>query len=260
MTATFNTSIDPTTLIFTLTDSSGNPVPASVTYNNVTDTATLAPDSMLALDASYTASVIADDSFGNAMTQPVQWSFTTASTLPAPNCPCSIWPSSPTPANLQANDTNSVELGTAFQSAVAGEVTGVRFYKTPNDVSSSHTGTLWSASGTELATGTFTNETGSGWQTMTFSSPVAIQANTTYIVSVHFPNGEYPYDLNYFAVPHTYYPLTALADGDNGLYSYGSSTVFPTHTWDASNYWADVIFTTSSNGQNSSSGPSEPGQ
>ena len=87
MTATFNTSIDPTTLTFTLTDSSGDPVPASVTYDNSTDTATLSPDTTLGLDAAYTASVIADDGFGNAMTQPVTWSFTTAGTLPAAELP-----------------------------------------------------------------------------------------------------------------------------------------------------------------------------
>jgi hypothetical protein len=260
VTATFNTQIDPSTLGFTLTDSSGNPVPATVTYDSSSDTATLTPDNTLALAASYTASVIADDTFGNAMAQPVTWSFTTASTLPPPTCPCSIWPNSPTPANLQASDPNSVELGTAFQSSVAGQVTGVRFYKTPFDTSSAHTGTLWSSSGTELATGTFTNETASGWQALTFSSPVAIQANTTYIVSVHFPNGEYPYDLNYFASQHSSYPLTALANGNNGLYAYGSSTVFPIHSWDASNYWVDVTFTTSTGSQNSSKGSSEPGQ
>jgi len=259
--ATFNTSIDTSTLTFTLKDSSGSTVPAGVTYNNSTDTATLTPNSMLALGAVYTASVSAADTFGNAMTQPVTWSFTTASTLPPPNCPCSLWPNSPTPTNLNPNDSNSVELGTAFQSDVSGQVTEVRFYKTPNDPSNSHTGTLWTSDGTELATGTFTNETASGWQTLTFSSPVNIQANTTYVVSVHFPNGEYPYDLNYFNSPHTYYPLTALGNGsDNGLYSYGSSSVFPTHSWSASNYWVDVTFTTSSGSGNSAATPSEPGE
>ena len=261
VTATFNTSIDPTALTFTLTDSSGNPVPASVTYNNSTDTATLTPDGTLGLAAVYTASVTAADSFGNTMAQPVTWSFTTSSTLPPPSCPCSLWPSSPTPANLAPNDSNSVELGTAFQSAVSGQVTGVRFYKTPIDPSTAHTGTLWNASGTQLATGTFTNETSSGWQTLTFSSPVSIQANTTYVVSVHFPNGQYPSNVNYFTSPHTAYPLTALGNGsDNGLYKYGSSTVFPTSSYSASNYWVDVIFTTSSGSANSSKGTSEPGQ
>src|SRR2546423_2282320 len=48
-----------------------------------------------------------------------------------------------------------------------------------------------SLSGTLLATGTFTNETVSGWQTMTFTNPVQISANTTYVVSYFDPNGHY---------------------------------------------------------------------
>ena len=247
--AVFNTGIDPNTLTFTLTDSSGNPVPASVTYNNSNDTATLTPNSTLALGAVYTASVSAADTFGNAMSQPVTWNFTTATTLPNPSCPCSLWPSSATPSNVASTDKSSVELGTAFQTSVGGQVTGVRFYKAPGDPSNAHTGTLWTSTGTQLATGTFTNETASGWQTLTFSSPVTIQANTTYVVSVHFPNGQYPYNLNYFTMPHTYYPLTALGNGkNNGLYLYGASTAFPTKTSQASNYWVDVIFNTSTGG------------
>jgi hypothetical protein len=256
--AVFNTQIDPSTLTFMLTGPSGNPVPAWVTYNSSNQTATLSPSSTLALGSQYTANVSASDTFGNAMTQPVTWSFTTATTLPNPSCPCSLWTGSATPANLTSTDTKSVEAGTAFQSSVGGQVTGIRFYKSPNDPATSHTGTLWTANGTQLATGTFTGETASGWQTMTFSSPVTIQANTSYVVSVHFPNGKYPYDPSYFTMPHTYYPLTALGNGtNNGLYTYGATTVFPTKTYQATNYWVDVIFNTSS-GNPEAVGPAEP--
>ena len=43
----------------------------------------------------------------------------------------------------------------------------------------------------ELASATFTGETASGWQTVTFSSPVAIAANTVYVVSYHTNVGQY---------------------------------------------------------------------
>jgi hypothetical protein len=261
--ATFNTQIDTSTLTFTLSDGSGNPVPASVTYNSSTDTATLTPSSPLALDSQYTASISASDLFGNAMTQPATWTFTTSGTPPTPQCPCSLFSTtSAAPSVLNSGDTNSMEGGVAFQSAVAGEVTGVEFYKSPDDPSDAHTGTLWSATGTELATGTFTNETASGWQTLTFSSPVSIQANTTYVASVHFPDGEYTYSPSYFTSAYGNYPLTALASGDgtgNGLYIYSSSTTFPTNTYNDNNYWIDVIFTSSNASENSSSGPSETG-
>jgi hypothetical protein len=43
---------------------------------------------------------------------------------------------------------------------------------------------LWNAAGTLLASATFANETASGWQTVTLVSPVAIAANTTYLISL----------------------------------------------------------------------------
>ena len=40
-------------------------------------------------------------------------------------------------------------------------------------------------------------------------------------------------------------PLHALAagvDGINGVYAYGSTSVFPTNDYQSANYWADVVF------------------
>ena len=39
-------------------------------------------------------------------------------------------------------------------------------------------------------------------------------------------------------------PLTALAGG--GVYAYGSSSTFPTSTYQASNYWVDVVYSQTS--------------
>ncbi len=262
VTATFNTGIDASTLTFTLTDSTGNPVPATVTYNSSTDTATLTPTSTLALDSAYTASVSASDLFGNAMTSPVTWSFTTATTYPPPTCPCSLWGTSYTPSPVSSGgDSNSIEVGTAFRSMVSGQVTGVSFYKATGDTGT-HTGTLWTSTGQQLATGTFSGETASGWQTLTFSSPVSISANTIYVVSVHYSNGNYAYTNNFFSTAYSHYPLTAPASGSgtgNGLYIYNSSTTFPTNTYSATNYWVDVVFTATTANTNAKAGPSEPG-
>ena len=94
------------------------------------------------------------------MRQPVTWSFTTATTLPTPSCPCSLWPNW---RNAEQRGEHRPELGGAGHGVpVLGQRAGHRrpFYKTPSDPSTSHTGTLWTANGTQLATGTFTNETG----------------------------------------------------------------------------------------------------
>jgi hypothetical protein len=41
--------------------------------------------------------------------------------------------------------------------------------------------------------------------------------------------------------------LHALQDGvsgGNGVFQYGSSSVFPTNSYNATNYWVDVVFST----------------
>jgi hypothetical protein len=156
----------------------------------------------------------------------------------------SIWPSTAEPNLVDAGADSPVELGVKFQSDVAGTITGIRFYKASTNTGT-HVGNLWSSTGENLATVTFTGETASGWQQMLFSNPVAIDADTVYVASYHMNGGHYSADVNFFAgngVDNP--PLHALADGvsgGNGVYAIGSSSAFPTQTWKASNYWVDVV-------------------
>jgi uncharacterized protein (TIGR03437 family) len=146
-------------------------------------------------------------------------------------------------------DTAAVELGVKFRSSVSGYVAGVRFYKGSQNTGT-HTGSLWSNSGSRLAQVTFSNETASGWQQASFSTPVAINANTTYVVSYQAPKGRYSSNSYYFSstgVSNS--TLRALKDGEsggNGVYRYGQGG-FPNATWRSSNYWVDVVFTKQSN-------------
>ncbi|TBB15457.1 DUF4082 domain-containing protein (plasmid) [Rhizobium ruizarguesonis] len=144
-----------------------------------------------------------------------------------------------TPAVVNTNDTAAVELGVKFQSSVAGTVSGIRFYKSSLDTGT-HSGSLWSSTGTRLATLTFTNETASGWQSATFSSPVTLTPGQTYTASYHTNVGNYSTTANYFLSNVTSGPLTAPASG-NGVYNYGTS-VFPASSFDQTNYWVDVMF------------------
>ncbi len=78
-TATFNKAVQPTTIVFTLKDSSGTVLGANTTYNAATNTAILTPVFPMALSSSYTATVSgAQDLLGDAMTSPFSWSFATA--------------------------------------------------------------------------------------------------------------------------------------------------------------------------------------
>jgi hypothetical protein len=141
------------------------------------------------------------------------------------------------------NDPNGVELGMKFTSSQSGTISGIRFYKGPQN-SGTHTGTLWSAAGANLGTLTFQNETASGWQTASFTAPIAITAGTTYVVSYH-SNGNYSASANGFASAVTAGSLTApssASSGGNGLYAYGSASAFPTNSYNATNYYVDVIF------------------
>ena len=114
----------------------------------------------------------------------------------ARTCPCSIWNDSFTAA--EENDPSAVELGVKFRSDQAGFITGLRFYKTSGNTGT-HVGHLWTADGTQLAEATFSGETASGWQQVSLDSPVAIDANTTYVASYHAPNGHYAATNDYFA-------------------------------------------------------------
>ena len=96
-----------------------------------------------------------------------------------------------TPATIGGeNDSSSVELGVKFNSEEAGTITGIRFYKAATNTGT-HIGSLWTASGTLLASATFTGESASGWQQVNFAKPVAISANTTYVAGYLAPKGHY---------------------------------------------------------------------
>lgn len=245
--ATFSAPLDVSTLHFSLADAAGARVPGSFKYDMASSTATFTPDSQLPAGTVFTASVDASDGWGRAMDDPHTWSFTTGTTPPAYTCPCSLFGASATPAVTNSNDPNSVELGVRFTPAINGKVTGVRFYKGSLNTGT-HTGSLWSSDGHQLATGTFGTETASGWQTLTFANPVTVTAGTTYVASYHAPVGNYYYTTGYFSYQHLVYPLAAPAstsNQSNGTYGYGSSSVFPGNAGNGTNYWVDAVFTAS---------------
>ena len=186
-----------------------------------------------------------DDS-GNVETPSAGITVTVQASQPS-GCPCKIWSSSTVPAGADS-DTGNVEVGTRFRATVAGNITGIRFYKFAANTGT-HTGNLWTNSGTRLATATFSGETASGWQQVSLPTPVAIAANTTYVASYHATRGRYAVNGQYFAGSGvTNGPLLALADGidgPNGIYKYGTTSVFPDQTFEAQNYWVDVAFTPS---------------
>jgi hypothetical protein len=252
VTATFNEAMSAasiTTASFVLRNPSGVTVAASVTYDSTTRIAALAPSASLAAATMYAATITGGatgvkDTAGNPLAVNFVWSFTTAA-VAGPST-LSIWSAAAAPAAIQTSDRNSVELGLKFRSDVEGKVTGVRFYK-GTATTGTHTGSLWSSTGTALATATFTGETASGWQTVTFSTPVSIAKNTTYVVSYHTNVGSYAFTSKQLATAgvdtpplHALVSAASAANG-NGVYIYGPRA-FPNQTYNATNYWVDVLF------------------
>ena len=227
----------------TLTASGGTPpytwsisgaLPVGLTLNSGTGVISGTPTA--AGTASFTVQV--SDSAAITAAKPLSITVTAAAT--------SIWPGTAQPGLVDSGPDSAVELGVKFTSDVAGSITGIRFYKAVANTGT-HVGNLWASNGAKLASATFTSETGSGWQQVNFSTPVAILANTVYVASYHTNVGHYSDNQNYFAnagIDNP--PLHALKNGTSGydgVYAYGASSAFPSNGWNSSNYWVDVVFT-----------------
>ncbi|QEH37847.1 Copper resistance protein CopC [Aquisphaera giovannonii] len=255
----FNEAVQLGTVSFVLTDPSGNEIPTTMTYESSSHTVALTSDQSLAMGTTYTVALSgAQDLSGNVMA-PLTWSFTTGRVVDE-----SLFGTSATPAVVTTDDTSALELGVRFSSDVGGYVTGVRFYKGPLNIGT-HVAHIWLANdtlqfgpcpgccgaacflklagGSLLASATFTNETASGWQEVTFANPVFIMPHVTYIVSYSDPSGRFSYNDNYFATSGVdsgvLHVPSSLAGGNSVFGSLGS---FPTSTYNSRNYWVDPVF------------------
>jgi hypothetical protein len=165
----------------------------------------------------------------------------TTVTVGGPVCPCSLFVSQQ-PASPDATDGVGYELGMKFQAAVPGQITAIRFWKAANETGT-HTGRIWSATGTQLASVTFSGESASGWQTQALTSPLSIQANAIYVVSVNV-NHYYAATLGGLASAVVNGNLSSVADGRNGVL--GNPGTFPTSAYQNTNYFRDLLFAATS--------------
>ena len=172
---------------------------------------------------------------------------TAAGTSPASGASNAVTPrasifESATPA-VNSTDPGSIELGVKFRADVAGSVRGLRFYKAPANTGA-HVGSLWAADGTLLGRANFTAETATGWQAVTFDTPVPLTVGATYVASYLAPSGRYSVTSAAFSNTFANPPLYTLANSatPNGVYSYRATPGFPTSTYNANNYWVDVLF------------------
>ena len=132
ITATFNLSLDPSTINttnVTLTGP-GGPVAATVAYDGPTRKITITPSAALAWGGTYTVTVSTDvqAADGTLLLSPITWSFTTAS------CPCSLITTTPVKTHLPVKDGRagagpfSYELGTKIVATAPAQLLGIRYY------------------------------------------------------------------------------------------------------------------------------------
>ena len=160
-------------------------------------------------------------------------------TVSGPNTVFGNW----IPSTPDSGDAGAYTLGMSFVPSIDGLISGVRFYKSAANTGT-HTGTLYSATGAVLATGTFTGESASGWQTLTFASQVPVTTGTTYVVAYYAPAGHYAYS-GYFFAPAPFRTVALTASGGLGVANgvYGSGATFPNQSYNQTNYFVDAIFT-----------------
>lgn len=148
----------------------------------------------------------------------------------------SIWLDEAKPAVLSDPDDRSVEVGTEFTSGSDGMITAVRFYQGPDDPGATEA-TIWSSYGTKLATVPLPPG-GSGWREVQLVSPVAVEADRSYVVSYRASRGHYSSDPDTFAGGRSVKNgwLTAV----DGVFTDGDG--FPEQSTDGRNYYVDVVF------------------
>jgi hypothetical protein len=149
------------------------------------------------------------------------------------------------PTVASADDTDAVEVGLRFTPERDGFIDAVRFYKGPEN-SGTHTGSLWDAAGARLGSVVFEDETATGWQAASFPEPLPVQAGTTYTVSYTAPAGGYAAQPRYW--PYNSAPSSPVsvsnAIGADAAGVHGAPGARPELTWNDTNYFVDVVFTT----------------
>ena len=140
------------------------------------------------------------------------------------------------PVNVADPDTAAVELGVKFYTNKSIKVTGIRFYRGPENAGP-YSGRIWSGNKV-LGTVTFPNSTTVGWQEARFSTPISVAKGTSLVASYVSPKGRYSGDVGGFS--------TAITDGtvthpeSAGVYNYAVGKL-PTNVWQNANYFVDIF-------------------
>ena len=236
---TFDTAIQPgSASVEVKADGSSTPVVGNVTSESLSTAVMFTPSAATAGRARSTRVKVsgAKSASGTAMAAAYTSEFTTSG---AAACPCSLMETTTQPTLSDSGDASATTLGLRFTPAVDGFITGIRYYRDAANTGT-HKGKLYTSSGTVLATVTFDND-GTGWQQAKFDAAVPVNAGTTYVAGYYAPNGHYSASSGYFTNQVVNAPLASVGSG--GVYADGDG--FPSKSYKETNYYVDVVFTTS---------------
>jgi hypothetical protein len=262
ITATFDQAMGPssfTSSSFTVRDPQNNTVAGTYSYNAATMTASFVADAGFDTSTEYTATLEGGtgSTVNNLAEVPLAedytWSFTIS---PDNECPCSLKDRTAPEVGATFSEGVDVELGVKVVPSTNGYITSLRFYKPIISTDTTHTGRIWNAAGTSLATVNFTNETEYGWQEAKLSTPLQVKEGQVYVLSYTSMSGHYvstPNALTGIDLADGY--LTAHADESsentatgsgtrNGVYRTGGGG-YPNAGANGRYYWVDAVFSTS---------------
>ncbi|MBG6056120.1 hypothetical protein IWX81_002552 [Salinibacterium sp. CAN_S4] len=135
-------------------------------------------------------------------------------------------------------DRDPVELGLKFSPEKSGSVTALQYFQS-RAASGVTSATLWTADGKKLATASFSATTREGWRTIMLTTPAALEAGRSYVVSYFAPQGSYAVSERDLTSKKSLNGFTISRGA--GVYKYGQGG-FPTNSYNASNYFVDVVF------------------
>ncbi len=151
------------------------------------------------------------------------------------------------PGVVDQGPDSPVELGVKFYSEVGGAIKGIRFYKSSANTGT-HVGNLWSSDGHVNGVSDLYERDGFRMATGKLCDAGADQF-------VHDLRGLLPLQLRplqrrrklllvyrQWTIRHcTRLSVTKRIWGVNGVYAYGANSTFPNQTFNATNYWVDVV-------------------
>lgn len=132
--------------------------------------------------------------------------------------------------------SGSFEVGAYVLSAVAGEIYAIRYWREAATTQIARTVNVWTTGGALLSSGSVANDGGgSGWKQITLTTPVAVSASGTVVVSVDITN----------TFAQTVSPGFPISNGgDISITSASYSTTpgtFPNNAF-GNNFFVDAVF------------------